>query len=46
MPSRREVMDFYIASLLTMQNAFWFASSVGGREENAQWQMRGIYAFA
>jgi hypothetical protein len=33
-------MDFCIASLspqkVTMQNAFWFASSVGGREGAAQ----------
>jgi len=46
MHSRRKASHFYISSLLTMQNAYSFAYSVGAPFGDAQCHSGGIYAFA
>ena len=45
MHSRREVIHFYLSSLLTMQNAYFFAYSVRAPFDDAQCRGGGIYAF-
>ena len=46
LPSRREGIHFYHTSLLTMQNAYSFAYSVGSSFGDAQYHSGGIYASA